>query len=365
MSLTPTHRHRPQARPAPPRLGQDGLSLIEVMVGLVLGLLSVLVVLQVYQQSDAFRRGALGGDDANSNGALAMTTLQRELRQAGYGLAYTSVLGCTLKLDTGKSLSRLAPVNINHPSIPAGDAGTDTLLVAYGSSAGSPEGAFVRGQNGADPKVLSVVVPKAFGVGDQVMVVPPMPSPTAACGSSFAITKVTDVTATDVKLADEATNATDSVLQNLGPAPRFMAYAVRGQQLTACDLLAADCMNSAKANDASTWLPIGGQIVSLRAQYGRDTTVPSMDAVVDVYDQTTPTSACDWARVSAFRLALVARSPQQEATNVTTAAPTWAGTAQAPISLTGLADWQQFRYRTLEAVVPIRNITWLGKAVGC
>jgi len=219
-----------------------------------------------------------------------------------------------------------------------------------------------------------VAVPQAFSTSDRVMVVPPMPSPTAACASTLTLTQITaveppasaaSVAATKVTLAAAAAGATDSVLQNLGPTPRFTAYAVRGQRLTACDLLTSDCMNSAKANDAATWLPIGGQIVSLRAQYGRDTTTPSMDAVVDLYDQTAPTSACDWARVSAFRFALVARSPQQDSVAVTSAAPTWAGSGAAPINLTGLADWTQFRYRTFEAVVPVRNITWMGRAVGC
>jgi type IV pilus assembly protein PilW len=130
-------------------------------------------------------------------------------------------------------------------------------------------------------------------------------------------------------------------------------------------MLASDCARAADADNPAVWVPIGHQVVSLRAQYGRDTTAPAMDAVVDVFDQDAPTTACEWMRVSAVRLAVVARSPQQAAQAVTASAPTWAGSASQPIALDALEDWQQFRYRTFETLVPIRNMTWLPGAAGC
>ena len=39
--------------------------------------------------------------------------------------------------------------------------------------------------------------------------------------------------------------------------------------------------------------------------------------------------------------------------------------ASQPIALDALEDWQQFRYRTFETLVPIRNMTWLPGAAGC
>jgi len=47
--------------PAAPSRRQRGVSLVEIMIGLVLGMLSVLIVLQVFQRSDGARRAALGG----------------------------------------------------------------------------------------------------------------------------------------------------------------------------------------------------------------------------------------------------------------------------------------------------------------
>ena len=51
---------------------------------------------------------------------------------------------------------------------------------------------------------------------------------------------------------------------------------------------------------------------------------------------------------------MVARNSQYSSEEVTLAAPTWAGTGGAPITLAN--DWKHYRYRTLEATLPLRNI---------
>ncbi len=89
-----------------------------------------------------------------------------------------------------------------------------------------------------------------------------------------------------------------------------------------------------------------------------------MDAIVDTYNQTTPTTECGWARMRAVQVVLVARSAQLEKDNVTAAAPAWAGSAPA-IDLSADADWQRYRYKTFETVVPLRNIAWLGVQKNC
>jgi type IV pilus assembly protein PilW len=179
------------------------------------------------------------------------------------------------------------------------------------------------------------------------------------------MTTVVGVAAPNVNTSAGVLGMANGRLYNLGRTPRVQVYAVRAQQLTVCDMLASDCAQAADADNPAVWVPIGHQVVSLRAQYGRDTTAPAMDAVVDVFDQDAPTTACEWMRVSAVRLAVVARSPQQAAQAVTASAPTWAGSASQPIALDALEDWQQFRYRTFETLVPIRNMTWLPGAAGC
>jgi len=354
-------RHAPV--PQPQRLkAQRGVSLIELMVGLVLGMLSILIVLQVFQQSDGAKRSALGGDDAQNSGALALTLLQRDLRQGGYGTGAFQIMGCDILLPSGRTLSNLAPVTINHADIPDGDTGTDTLLVVYGTSAGAPEGSRILAQPAA--ATYSVTAPTSFAVGDFVLA-SPVARPAPCALQLTTVTAVVSPSPPNVSVTAGVAGMANGRLYNLGAAPRMLAYAVRSQQLTVCDLLANDCADAAVVDDPSIWVPVGSQIVSLRAQYGRDTSGPPMDAVVDVFDQQAPTTACAWMRVSALRLAIVARSPQQERDAVSTASPAWAGSAQAPIDLSDLADWQNFRYRAFESLAPLRNMTWREGTPGC
>jgi type IV pilus assembly protein PilW len=134
---------------------------------------------------------------------------------------------------------------------------------------------------------------------------------------------------------------------------------------------------------------VASNVVSLRAQYGRDTngisgSTSTMTGVVATYDQTTPGSSadtttipryCGWSRVVALRLAVVARSPTYDKTQPTSATPTWDGstantattstlTTVTPtavaIDLSSNANWKYYRYRTLQATVPLRNMIWQG-----
>jgi type IV pilus assembly protein PilW len=67
----------------------------------------------------------------------------------------------------------------------------------------------------------------------------------------------------------------------------------------------------------------------------------------------------------AARLVVVARSAQLEKDNVTTVAPTWAGTGTTPINLSNDANWQRYRYKVFETVAPLRNMAWMGVQAGC
>jgi type IV pilus assembly protein PilW len=339
-----------------------GFSLVELMVGLVIGMVALLVVMQVFSVSEGFKRTTTGSSDAQVSGVIAMTTLQRDLRHAGHGISNVQLIGCNVALTAGWTLNAIAPVTINHASIPAGDANTDTLLVVYGNSNGSPEGDAIAAQPAV--ATFAVATPTSFAVGDQV-IAEPQPRPAPCALRMEPATAVTAPAPPNVSVATGTAGVTNGVLFNLGQAPQILAYAVRGGNLTMCDYRANNCGDAGQVNNAAVWVPIGGDIVSLQVQYGRDTTAPTMDGQIDTFDRTTPTTACGWMRVSALRLALVSRSGQYEKTDVTTAAPSWAGSASAPIDLSGLPDWRRYRYRTFETTVPLRNMAWQGATPGC
>ncbi len=346
----------------PTRGRAAGFTLIELMIGMVIAMIGVIIMMQVVINSEERNRTTSGGNEALSSGAVTLHLLQRDLMQAGYGLNALRLLGCNLTIPTGATLP-IAPLAINPDVglVPAADTSTDRLLVMYGNDDGQPEGNTINSVAGNSYAAQS---PSAFSVGDYVIGAPD------SCAGGLTLARVTAVDAANVTVNTADPSAT--VLYNLGQQPRIAAYAVRNGSLTVCDYLSADC----RTNNATTYVAITGNIPSLRAVYGRDTTAGAMDMVVDTWDQTQPTSACTWARVAAARVAVVARSNQYETKldtttglrtceEVTSAAPTWTGSTAAPIVLSNGSNWQCYRYRTFEGVTPIRNVIWMGAQSGC
>lgn len=358
-----------------------GVGLVEIMVGLAIGSFAAIIMLQVFALSEERKRTTTGGGDAQSNGVIVFNQLQRDIAQAGHGVSAVDLFNCntTWALPSGGSINapvRIAPVTINPATIPAGDPNTDTLLVMYGNTDGQPQGNPIMGQAGA---VNTVQMPSSFVVGDRVIAAPAAP---AICAANLVLNRVTETAATTVTLA---TAAVANTLYNLGPSPNVLAYAIRNGNLTVCDYIANDCGIAANTGNPAIWTPIGNNIVSMRAVYWRDTTVPNMDGIPDGdgHDQGTPNTACGWARVSAISLALVARSTQFSKDIVTTTAsnapspanaPTWSENAAAPIigpvgtlgpDASADEPWKHYRYKVFEAVIPMRNVGWMGVTPGC
>ena len=350
-----------------------GFSLVEIMVGMIIGLLGTLVMLQVYSTSEARKKATTSGGDAQTNGSIGLFNLQRELQLAGYGASSPKLMGCNVMLLTGVPINNIAPITINHADIPAGDANTDTLLVVYGNANGAAEGDTITGNNPATPTLYTVQSLNSFQVGDNVIA----QAQNRAASCNLTLDKVTtiDSATSEVTVLNGAGGMNQGTLFNLGPSPRIRAYAIRNSNLTVCDFMTNDCRDASKLSNTNVWVPLVNNIVSMRAQYGRDTNVAgSMDGIVDIFDQTvasTTTSPavssvqCGWLRVSAIRLAIVARSAQIETTNITSIAPTWQGSANVPINLTARSDWQKYRYKKFETQVPIKNISWQETVSGC
>jgi len=359
-----------------PKQSQAGFSLIEVMVAVIIGMIAMVVVLQIFGSSEARKRATTGGNDAQTGGLIALNTLQRDVRQAGYGITTLKLLGCNLAVPKG-TISGLAPVIINSGSIPKGDDDTDTLLVAYGVANGSPEGDVINTVPGSGQ--YAVATPTSYNVNDWVIAEQDArPSP-----CNLALDQVTAKAAPGTATIGVAKGSSDmafGTLYNLGAnsgdktlGPQFLGYRVSKGNLVMCDFMANDCSQ----DNTTAWVPIASNIVSMRAQYGRDTT-PKMDGVIDVFDRVAPavsgdTNACDILRIAAVRIALVARSGDYDKSTPTANAPVWdgtdadnpAGSEALPIKLSANTDWQKYRYKVFQTTVPIRATTWLGPKEDC
>jgi len=129
------------------------------------------------------------------------------------------------------------------------------------------------------------------------------------------------------------------------------------------------------ADGSSTTQDLYPQIINLKVLYGKDS---DSNGVVDTYETSSPATSADWQKVLSVRIALVARSNQYEKDLVTTAAPQWdlgGPAATTGVTVTGastckgsdqcltlgvsqVADWQHYRYKVYDTIVPLRNMLW-------
>lgn len=362
---------------------ERGFTLVEIMVSLVIGMLGMIVVMQVYANFEGQKRTTVGGDDAQNSGAITLYNLQRDIRQAGYGINAFKLIGCDVSLpsliSSGVTVP-MVPVVINSPDVAAGDANTDTILVIFGNSNGAPEGSVITAQQIQNNYTVDSV--SAFAVND-IVIAEPAARPT---NCSLAMERVGAVSNPNVGVQSGVSGMINGTLFNLGSAPKIRAYRVAGGNLEVCDYWANDCSSS----DATNWVIIGDGLVSMRAQYGSDTSSP-MDGIVDIYNRAVPSVSaslnCNLMRITSVRLVLVSRNGQPEKTAVTTNSLTWRGST---VSATGDAlplngeslsidlstnigvptgfTWNNYRYKVFQTVVPLRNMTTVvleGKSAGC
>ncbi len=367
------------------------------MVAMVIGMLGLLVMMQMFAMFEGQKRTTTGGDDAISAGAVSLYGLQRNIQHSGFGSNSLPIIGCSVSgLLVGGAAMPLAPVTIyrslgatintpaGYPAIPDPDPNTDVLLIFSGNGRGTVEGDNIDAPGAT---TYAVHTPTSFSLMDKVVSVPQIRP--VNCGG-LVVTTITAVANPTITVAAAAgyAVAVDDKLFNLGAKPSVNAYAVRGQNLTVCDYADKDCTNLAN------WVAIASGVVSLRVQYGRDTTAAPMDAIVDAWDQTGPVTACEFIRASAVRVALIARNSQPEKTldwpaqtiHVWPVAPLWIGSdasavlvdaAQAAAVAVNLTDaglspgggswptWQDFRYKVFQTTVSLRNITILGALPEC
>ncbi len=444
-----------------PRAAHAGFGLIEVLIGMAIGLIAMVAIMQTMVVAESQRRSVTSGADSNTGSVIGSYLIERDLRMAGYGLTSVSPSGalqvCGFGTVTFFNSARSAnpvptydgtnpaanaayvpftPVSINPSGIPAGDAGTDTLMVNYGGSDGNvSDRATITNPNG-DAASLTVTSRIQFHKGDLVLVAAPTGGGTCevaeitelpGSGQCSAIAGSTNLigraagnfrsfwanSAAGCQTIASRFNGNPSTglgagtydggrVYNLGPPDKIASrvYAVRNQVLTMCDMVTHDCTRADRVSDPAFWKPIAPGVVVMNAQLGKITGYDGNSAPVWTWDKVHPTTLAGWissaARpdgqlaalgVAAVRLVLVARTDQFEKDELSfttypvptnspplcPASPTalgtvpdvngdvhWArdsaGTCQT-LNLSGLANWKHYRYKVVEAKVPLRNVT--------
>lgn len=363
-----------------------GFTLIEVMVGMTVAIIGLLIIAGVLAVSSHQKETTSSGADAQTSGAIATYLIERDVRMAGYGMNFSSLLGCVINgYDEGVSPARTFTLTVAPIVIAAGTAGAygtpDTLTVTYATADvgfAAPRLTQAHNGNNANYKVDNrfgfhegdVVVVSEDGVdanGDgvddcalaQVTGVPGSPGQTDNIIHNSG--NYTNVAGQNVAARYNKPGGlgisytTNARVYNLGALPGNIVYAV---DTTTNQLTSLDNIAQASASTSS----IADNIVFLRAAYGKDT---NGDGTVDAYDRTTPTSSTAWQQVIAVRLAVVARSRQRDGALVSPASLTLlpartlpGGATAAAEALTLTEDQRHYRYKVFSTLVPLRNQIW-------
>lgn len=369
-----------------------GFTLIELMIGLAIGMLTCLAIAQVLSASDGYRRGTASGADAQVVGGVALYSMQREIEMSGYGIASVpGAIGCPLSAKFNNKPAAgfptvMAPVVVTH-----NNAAADSLRVlssnkdsyAVGNrlvSAYDPTGktgnatSFVvsGGALNVDQGDLLIVAAQDAVTPCQVFQV--NGAPTAA-----GLPRTDDNLWNATAFPDQVYPANGPFVINLGnsingnEALRDVTFKVDGDKLVRCDYhvntQTSDC-NELQAN-----------VVNLKVFYGINSTftgaAASHDLPPDTYTTKTPTTNIEWQQVRAVRLAVVVRSAQYERDEVSSKdGVQWVvggsggtkvdgaaacGSQQCvtlETDLDGAKDYTHYRYKVFDTVVPLRNLVW-------
>ena len=359
-----------------------GMTLIEVLVGIAIGLIGMLVMFQMVTVWDARTRVNSSSGDAQVAGTLAMFNLERDLKLAGmgFGTAGPAEAGCLVNAFDNVA-SGIANFNMRAISITDGTLANvpDSIEVLYGSSPFSGDG---QDFSNGTTSTVGARLKYGFKPGDLAV---------ATNGSSVCkLIEITDDSSPDTHILGYGTapyanyydgNPTKPVrwnsasasmplitagnLYSLGPSPRRNIWSVDSATTT------LGYINRLSTIDVNQFFGVAEGVIDMKAQYGVDANADRQIAATE-WTKTTPLI---WTSVRAVRVAILVRgrdfekppsdpqAPRYRLSNP----PTWFGTNFTMKNVDGSADsdvanspnnWRYYRYRVYERVIPLRNEIW-------
>ena len=363
---------------------QTGFGLIEIMVGLLIGMITSVVVFEVFSLNERQKRATTGSADAQTNSAFGLYVMERDVRMAGFGLAQDFAASCLNTysyVDTGgggagaiAALDTPAPVVITD-----GGSAVDQVAVLFYSNPASDEFSLptqtklrsTMPQTSSELNVSSV----AGCVKDSLVLVQQ--------AGNCTWMQITQVQEEAPKIQHNPGGSASADAPKFNPSVPFMnangwpayvkdAVVLCGMPPSVPFLRTYQIVNTAlqvQDSDAGVAMEVAPNIVGLQAQYGLSA-APDINQVSSWQDATgtwaagTLTKAAG-RRIKAGRLAILAQSSEYEkpatGTSCTTTTnemiDTWSNWADFSM-VKNLPDWQCYRYKAFETVVPLRNVLW-------
>jgi type IV pilus assembly protein PilW len=375
---------------------EAGMSLIELMVGAAIGLIGIVIITHIYLTNEQYKRATTAAGGAQTNGAIALFALERDIRQAGYGLNSSYAFQCNCDPTTNAGCSPIQyyydtkysfPPNASitnarnalslYPFIITGftgpgGTGPDTLSVFYGSDA---ERAL------STTLIDNMITPGADIKPDGASGIEAGNLVVLQNGTTCAMYQVTSVVAETLQHAANIWNpagggtlptwAKDSTrIFDLGSRPAWRTFGIKYDATGTINYGKLQLTDQFKVlTEGAVSQDMMDGIVDLQAQYGKDT---NGDGLIDVWTKTLSRNApanfdaTDIMQIIAVRLAVLARDEHYQKPSTaggpceaTTAAnrPTWSGGAFLTFDAPGALP-SCYKYRVFETVVPLRNMIW-------
>lgn len=361
------------------RLRETGMSIIEMMVAVAIGMIGIIIIMQAYLTGENFNRSTLGEGSTQVNGMLALYTIERDMRTAGYSLNSATALNCGLLRwhysgqysanVAGGTLPniRIAPVVITVDT--AVTANPDAITVMYGTKADRMLPTTLTTFN-AGTRSGTVDGLPGFATGDYVIL---------ANSGGCSLARVTGTVSASQTISFATTDAhnpatwspnypnyiaNDQVINLGGGSPAIppvqRTYFIQNGKLRMDDVLLT--------TGSSNPVDIVDNVVDMRAVYAKDDGASggtANDGVADSFNNTTPATVAEWQQVIGIKLAVLLRNTNYEKPDssgdcsTTTVRPTWSqGTFYAPTVTTVGSPDRCYQYRVYETTIPLRNMIW-------
>lgn len=360
---------------------QGGMSLIEMMIGLTIGLLGMLAVSQVFVNFNQHRKLATSTMEAQGNGALAQFVISRDLNQAGYGLMEVTPNCSTINWAFGDDVLMTVqpPISTMPVRLLGNGAAGDLIEVQYGKALSAVPLTTIDFGQAAYANSFDTVGTTGFFKGDLLI---------GQRNNVCTLVQVTNVTAAVAGCSGECIEHNQAE-----PVPNHAEYSgmvfnvaadpngvTEGwETLIANDPLVNLGVFSGKrysvlANQLSlaqfptyTDSPLVDRIIYLKAEYGLDTDnnkavdswVGSAATGVTVTNVNfSPDPAINGnRRVLAIRFGLVAQGIQADAGNTTTSIEVLPATTGGGAVTFAVPD-SKYSYKAYYTIVPLRNVLW-------
>ncbi len=338
------------------RAGTRGFSLVELMIGLVIGLLVSLAALSSLRIfTNEQRQGTVSGAGV-LNAAAALGAIKNDVAAVGLGFFDGRRPMCDrLNLSFGTSAlfnsAAFAPLSITRT------LGNDQIDVFYASDVAAGANLSIStASNGTQVSVDSIL---PASVGQAVLLAP---ANTGLCTVRTVTTTVAGTVDTPQIVNFSAAGLHNQANFNTAPAYAARARVTLLGQLQWRRYRLVDGNLVLEQPLIGTTAVLVRNVIALRAEYG-----VSASGGTTLQDWQDPTDA-GWSsltgnnigRVRALRLGLVTRVAQREKAD--SSGQCTASTARPRLFEVDIdpdvSDWRCFRFRNSTLVVPLRNLVW-------